>query len=75
MNNAEMESSENDISTQEWLTIKEASEYLRIPVGTLRNWTSNGRIPYRKIGRCVRYKRSELRDLLNRNRRGGPYDS
>lgn len=59
----------------EWLTTKEAAEYLRIPAGTLRNWTSSGRVPYRKFGRLNRYKRSELRDLLDRNRRGGSYDN
>ena len=34
--------------------IKECSERLRIPVGTLRNWVSQKRIPYVKLGgRCL----------------------
>lgn len=57
----------------EWLDSEGAARYLRIPVGTLRNLTSNGKIPYRKFGRLNRYFVEELRDFLNRNRRG-PYE-
>jgi excisionase family DNA binding protein len=36
------------------MNIKECSERLRIPVGTLRNWCSQKRIPYLKVnGRCL----------------------
>lgn len=59
---------------QEWFNTKEAADYLRISIGTLRNWTSAGKIPYCKIGRSNRYKVSELRDLLNCNKRGGLND-
>jgi len=36
------------------MNIKECSERLRIPVGTLRNWCSQRRIPFLKVnGRCL----------------------
>lgn len=55
---------------KEWMTTEEAACFLRLPVGTLRNWTSAGKVPYRKFGRLNRYKKSELEDLLETNKRG-----
>lgn len=55
----------------EWLTAEQAARYLGLSVGALRNSTSNGQIPYYKLGRRVRYLKSELRNLLLQNRRGG----
>ena len=55
----------------EWLNTVEAAEYLRTSPAALRNMTSNGAIPYHKLGRRNRYKRSDLRSLLLQNRRGG----
>lgn len=62
---------DNRIGEQEWLDTKEAAEYLRLPVGTVLNWTSEGKIPVYKLGRSNRYRLSELRSLLLSNRRGG----
>lgn len=55
----------------EWLNTVEAADYLRTSPAALRNMTSNGAIPYHKLGRRNRYKRSDLRSLLLQNRRGG----
>ena len=66
--------SQEPVPEQEWLTTEEAARYLGISVGSIRNMTSRGQLPYRKLLRLNRYKKDELRDLLNRNRRGGPYD-
>lgn len=54
----------------EWLSSEEAANYLKIPVGTLRNMTSNGQLPFYKLGRLNRYLRSELKKLLLSNKRG-----
>ncbi|MCX5804051.1 MAG: helix-turn-helix domain-containing protein [Proteobacteria bacterium] len=36
------------------MNIKECSERLRVPIGTLRNWCSQKMIPYLKVnGRCL----------------------
>ena len=54
----------------EWLTTFEAAEYLRISPDSLRNMTSNGKIPYSKLERRNRYKKEDLVRLLMANRRG-----
>lgn len=54
----------------EWLRSKEAAIYLGISEAVLRNMTSNGSIPYYKLGRLNRYRRVELKQLLLSNKRG-----
>jgi len=54
---------------QEWLTTNEAAEFLRISVGSLRNMTSCGEIPYHKLGTRNRYLKSDLNDLLLKNKK------
>ena len=46
----------------ELLTAKAAAKLLDVPPSTLANWRSMGRhkIPFLKIGRNVRYRRSDL---------------
>jgi excisionase family DNA binding protein len=61
----------NSSLATEWLTTKQAADYLGVPVGTLRNMTSNGKVPYYKFGRLNRYRLSELRRLLLTRKRGG----
>jgi len=39
-----------------WLTPIEAAEYLGIALGTLRNLTSQRRVPFSRNGRIVRYR-------------------
>lgn len=48
------------------LNESEAAELLSMAVGTLGVWRSTGRynIPFIKVGRSVRYKRSELEAWL-----------
>lgn len=57
----------------EWLTSKEAANYLRISEAYLRNLASNGAIPFYKFGRNNRYNRAELKKLLLESKRGGFY--
>lgn len=54
----------------EWLTTKQAAEYLKVSEGTLRNMCCNGSIPYYKLERRNRYRMSDLRDLLLKNQKG-----
>lgn len=61
------------IEEAEWLTSKEAAEYLRVSEATLRNMASNGQIPYAKLGRSNRYNRIELYQLLQSHRRGARF--
>jgi len=55
---------------EEWLTTEEAANYLRLSRQTLLNMTSNGQIPYYKLGRSNRYLRSELKRLLLAHSKG-----
>lgn len=55
----------------EWITTEEAAQLFQVSEGQIRNWTSNGKLPYYKLGRLNRYNRSELENLLITNRRGG----
>jgi len=48
------------------LTEKEAAEYLRIKVRQLYNWRVSGLIPYIRIGKALRYRKSAIDQTLNR---------
>ncbi len=63
----------SSLKIEEWLTSDEAALYLKVSVGTLRNLTSNGHVPYHKLGNRNRYLRDDLRNLLLKNRRGVLY--
>jgi excisionase family DNA binding protein len=54
----------------EWFNSVEAADFLGVPVGTLRNMTSNGKVIYFKLGRCNRYRKSDLQELLLSKKRG-----
>lgn len=48
------------------LSVKETAELLSIDVGTLYNWVSQGRIPYKKLSnKCIRFDTSKLQRWLN----------
>ncbi len=53
------------------LTDKEAADYLRIKVRQLYNWRVSGLIPYMRIGKALRYRKSALDNALARFTRGG----
>lgn len=55
---------------REWLTTEGATDYLGLSEGSLRNMTSNGQIPYYKLGNRNRYLVTDLRALLLSNKRG-----
>jgi hypothetical protein len=54
----------------EWLTSVEAARFLKISIGTLRNQTSNGQLPYYKYQRLNRYRKSQLLELLLKTQKG-----
>ncbi len=47
----------------------EAAEYVAVKEQTLAVWRSTGRydLPFVRVGRCVRYRRSDLDAFLERN--------
>jgi excisionase family DNA binding protein len=45
----------------ELMTVQDVSRYLRVPVGTLRNWRVTGAgPPAARIGRHVRYRQADV---------------
>jgi len=42
------------------LTVADVAEYLGLSVGTVYNKVSRGEIPHVKLGRAVRFRRSEI---------------
>lgn len=54
----------------EWMSTEEAASYLRISVKSLRNLTSNGKIPHYKFFKLNRYRKDELQKLLLTHKRG-----
>jgi excisionase family DNA binding protein len=52
------------IKTTEYLTRKEVSEKLRVSYPTLKRWRDKKLISCYKIGFIVRYKHSEIEQLL-----------
>ena len=44
----------------QWLTVKQACEYLHVSRGTLRLWRLQRRLRVSKVGRMVRIKRGDL---------------
>jgi excisionase family DNA binding protein len=43
-----------------FLTVEETSSLLRVEVGTIRNWVSQNRIPYRKAGSSILFLLEEI---------------
>jgi len=55
-----------------WLNSNEAAAYLRLPsVGMLRVLVCQRRVPFYKLGRSLRFKKSELDRLLDASKNGG----
>lgn len=68
---SESRESGESLFEKEWITTAEAAAYLGLTVGVLRNMTSNGQVPYYKLGNRNRYRVVDLRALLLAQRRGG----
>lgn len=49
-----------ETNAERLMTVEEAAAYLGYAVGTLYNKVQAGEIPHKKLGRAVRFRRSEL---------------
>ena len=52
------------------LDFKEAAAFLRVEPSTIRAWTSQRRLPVIRLGRAVRYLKSDLELFVSVNRDG-----
>jgi excisionase family DNA binding protein len=50
------------------VTISEAAEYLAVSVSTLYGWVYQRRIPFVKVGRALRFDKSDLDSLVEGSR-------
>jgi excisionase family DNA binding protein len=48
------------------IDIHELSEWLGVAPGTLYNWKSQGKLPFKKLGRCLRFAVDEIEEWLQR---------
>lgn len=56
-----------------WFSTLQTASYLDLSVQAVLNMTSNGKLPYYKLGRRNRYKKSDLDMILEANRKGPLY--
>jgi excisionase family DNA binding protein len=47
-----------------FLDVQQVAQYLKLSVATIRKWVLNRRIPYKKIGRAVRFSSLEIEEWL-----------
>jgi excisionase family DNA binding protein len=47
-------------SHDEFFTVSQASEYLKMPITTLYDYTSNKKIPFHKKGKTLHFSKQEL---------------
>ena len=52
-----------------YLTIDELSQYLNLKTSTLYSMVENGELPHYRIGRLIRFKRTDVDQWMERHRR------
>lgn len=51
---------------EKWINTEEAAEYLGVKSATIREWIrKNNGVPAHKIGRCWRFKKTEIDAWVN----------
>src|SRR5436190_2064151 len=58
-------------NTEEFLTVAEVAEVLKLNQQTVRNWIDQGSLPALRVGRRVRIKRSDFERVLEQSYSGG----
>jgi len=56
-------------ATQRLITVEAAAEYLAVSVSTLYGWVYQRRIPFVKLGRALRFDRTDLDNFISQNKR------
>lgn len=69
--NGSLKTEQNEI--ENLLTTEELATLLKVSPGVVRNMTSNGQLPYYKLGRRNRYWWSEIKKLLSSTHKGAIY--
>jgi len=53
---------------KEWLTVKEASDFLSVTTRSMQNYRDKGLIPFTDFGGKILFHQKELQDFLMKNR-------
>ena len=53
----------------EYLTVKEVMEILKVSRTAVNNWMKSGKLKYHKVGRLVRIKSEDLKRFVEENNR------
>jgi len=53
-----------DIKEKDLMTAKEVIDFLSISKSCLNEWKSNGVIPYKRLGKRIYFRRSEITEAL-----------
>ena len=53
-----------------YLTVSEVAELVKLSVQTIRRYTMNKEIPFHKINRAVRYKKTEIESWVEKREAG-----
>ena len=53
------------MKNKQYLNVKEAAEHLTVEVSTVRSWIFQGKIPVKRIGRCVRIEGATIEKILD----------
>jgi predicted DNA-binding transcriptional regulator AlpA len=69
------ELSSPEIAVPEIMNARQLADYLGFEEKTIRNWTSEGTVPYRKVGGSPRYLKSEIDETLKAGTLGGRLSS
>lgn len=65
MSEAMIEQQKFNIADRTW-NFDEAAEYIGCTSGTLKVWVSKRRVPFLKVGRLTRFRKSDLDVFLQR---------
>lgn len=60
---------------EEFLTVAEVAEMLKLNQQTVRNWIDQGSLPALRVGRRVRIRRTDLERVLERGNTAPPTSS
>ena len=52
------------------MTMHEVAEYLQCSLSTVRRWVARGKVPHYRMGKMIRFRRSELDRWLDTYREG-----
>ena len=59
-----IEDKRSELKVSENMTAEQVADYLQVDKKTIRNWTSEGKIPSVKIGSAVRYPKERIDNWL-----------